>query len=169
MIKLLSRKLRKELLKFPEDVYQAGCTDILQEAGWDLCGGFPSPAACCEKLSFFPWVCRTSFSGRQARRLRLIQKEGPQEKPATYITRLSFRCKEKQGWKKEEKEKSHFTKFSQLSVVPKSGTISSLCSVGMKGRVGAQLCLKCTGFTPGSLPAGGWPELGTTLMGKIVG
>ena len=34
------------------------------------------PAACCEKLSFSPWVCRTSFSGRQARRLRLIQKEG---------------------------------------------------------------------------------------------
>lgn len=65
---------------FTEDISQDGCTDILKEAGWDTCGCSSvlcmSQAACCEKLSFFPWVCQTSFSGMLAMKLRLIQKEG---------------------------------------------------------------------------------------------
>lgn len=146
MIKLLSRKLCKELPKFPEDVYQAGCTDILQEAGWDLCGGFLSylwdqqlavkschfSPGCVEPVSL---AGKPEGWGLSRRRGRWWGLRG---KPAIHITCLNFRCKEKQGWNREEKEKSHFTEFFQLSVVPKSGTISPLCSTGMKGSVGAQ-------------------------------
>lgn len=88
----------------------------------------------------FPWWFLNQFlQVWQARRLRFIQKEGllPWAGKASdkYITCLNFRCKEKQDEKGRKKKKSHFTEFFRLSVVPR-GTISHLCSMGMKGSEG---------------------------------
>lgn len=82
--KLLSRKLYKGLLMFPEDFpTMLAAADILKEAGCDVCGRFPlafyEPSSCSEKLSFFPWVCRTSFSGMPGPEAEAYPKGGAGE------------------------------------------------------------------------------------------
>ena len=127
-----------------------------------------SRAARCEKLSFFPWVCRTSFPGRPARRLRLIQKEGPLRgcvESQRCVTRLNFRCKEKRGQRKEGKKPS-YTVLSMICGPKEWSRFLSLSSVG-GGKCGCSARPEQHRIYP-QLAGWRWPELGAPILAKRV-
>lgn len=143
---------------FPEDFStMPAALTFLKEAGWDVCGRFPllfmSWAACCEKLSFFPWVCRTSFSGMPGHEAESYPKGGAGERDCRESRRsttwLNFRCEEKRGWKKKGKESSkrvlssiYGSKWWNHFPPPFSGG---------GGKRGTQLLWEAAGFTHSSL------------------
>lgn len=152
-MKLLSRKLCKGLLTFPEDFpamlavltfwkrQVATCVDASPCCLW-------AEQLAVKSCPFSPGCVEPVSLACQALELKLIQKEGPVRGAAGKAWDLELQV-EREARTRKEKKKKQFTKFSQLSVVPNSGNFFSGFKVG-EGNSGTQWGQEAAGFTPSS-------------------